>query len=137
MTLLEFDVPAPLGRQAKTIPFLGLNDYISAERSSGVYAASLKRKYTNHVAQYARLAANLQGWVQPSCKVYVTTCYHELNKRRDFDNIVAADKFVLDGLVQAGVIKNDSQKWLAEPPKHKVDVDPKRVGVTVIIETEN
>lgn len=138
MPSLKFFVPAPLGPHAKLIPFLALNDYIAAERQSTYHRASqLKKQYTEQVAQYAAYNANLQGWVKPSRKVQVTTIYHELNHRRDFDNVCAADKFVMDGLVQAGVIANDSQKWLVAPNIHPAFVyDSKCAGVTVIVETE-
>ena len=34
----------------------------------------------------------------------------EENKRRDFDNICFAKKFILDALVKAGILKDDNRK---------------------------
>jgi Holliday junction resolvase RusA-like endonuclease len=37
----------------------------------------------------------------------------ERNRRRDIDNVAFAKKFVLDGLVAAGVIGNDTPQYVA------------------------
>jgi hypothetical protein len=50
------------------------------------------------------------------------------NRRRDFNNIEASQKFILDGLIESGVIPSDSQKCLMpgtysyHPPKEGVSV---------------
>jgi len=64
----------------------------------------------------------------------ITFIWHHPNKRKDFDNVEFSQKFVRDGLVQAGIIKNDN--WTCLPPMtlHKHDVMPDKPGVTVIIE---
>ena len=40
--------------------------------------------------------------------------YHEPDRRRDVDNIYSANKFILDALRKAGIIKNDSQKYVKD-----------------------
>ena len=54
------------------------------------------------------------------------------NKRKDKDNIMAGTKFILDGLVAAGVIKNDGWKEIGDiSHKFKVDKDNPRVEVKI------
>ena len=38
--------------------------------------------------------------------------YHEKSKRRDADNIASAKKFILDALVEMGVLPDDSRKYV-------------------------
>lgn len=54
------------------------------------------------------------------------------NKRKDKDNIAAGIKFILDGLVKAGVIKNDGWKEINNfSHKFKVDKDNPRVEIEI------
>lgn len=82
----------------------GLNDYIRANRSSPVVGNSMKRHYTRLVAQAAAGLVPVRG----KCDIRFT--WVEPNMRRDKDNIRFAAKFILDGLKEAGVIKDDGWK---------------------------
>ena len=84
---------------------VGLNEYTRACRSHWSRGARLKRQQTELVAWYAR-AAGAHGHEGP---VEVTCEWHERDARRDLDNVSFAAKFVLDGLVMAGVIAGDDQ----------------------------
>lgn len=55
----------------------------------------------------------------------------KITRKRDPDNISAGEKFVLDGLVRAGVIANDTMAEVASL-RHSFDVGP-LVGVEVTI----
>lgn len=44
----------------------------------------------------------------------VRVVWFEQNARRDLDNVRTGMKFVLDGLQKAGVIPNDSQKYVLD-----------------------
>lgn len=68
--------------------------------------------------------------IDKPCIVYVT--YHEPNSKRDVDNIYSANKFILDALRKAGIIKNDSQKYVRDV-KDSYIVDGK-AQVDIIIE---
>lgn len=59
--------------------------------------------------------------------------WHEADQKRDFDNIMFAQKFVLDSLVQKGVLPDDG--W-AEITKieHRVVLDAANPGVSVTME---
>ena len=88
--------------------FPSLNDYISAERKNRHIAAKIKRDETQRVAD---LAANsdIPTFNMP---VKIEFCWVEKNSRRDCDNVAFAKKFILDGLVKAGVLKGDSRKYV-------------------------
>lgn len=54
------------------------------------------------------------------------------NRRKDKDNIMAGTKFILDGLVAAGVIENDGWKQIGDiSHKFKVDKHNPRVEVEI------
>jgi hypothetical protein len=86
-------------------PLPGMNETIDAAKSGrgkGNAYARLKRSWTGTVCLLAR-AARL-----PKCnRVRMRFLWWEPNRRRDPDNIAAARKYVLDGLVLAGVLPND------------------------------
>ena len=92
--------------------FPGLNELIGANRSHWQKGAEMKKTYT----MIARVAAkrNLKPVVKP---VMIGWKWYEpvssKNTRdRDPDNITSAKKFVLDGLVEAGILPDDNQKWI-------------------------
>tara|TARA_R110000824_G_scaffold8358_3_gene37798 strand:+ start:681 stop:1145 length:465 start_codon:yes stop_codon:yes gene_type:complete len=83
----------------------GQNEMIKAAkigRRGGAYSSE-KKKLTTSVALMA-LSAGLTP-VEGRC--FVRFLWHEPNKRRDYDNIRAGAKYILDGLVQAGIIQDD------------------------------
>ena len=83
-----------------------LNDYIRAERANRYKAAAVKKSETARV----RAAALEQRAPRFDRPVTVRTTFYEPDMRRDADNVGFARKFVLDGLVAAGVIKDDSRR---------------------------
>ena len=85
-----------------------LNDYIRAERGSMYAANAMKRECTDAAAWAAR-AARMPRFKMP---VTVRFTWVERNRRRDIDNVAFAKKFVLDGLVAAGVIGNDTPQYV-------------------------
>lgn len=108
--------------------FPSLNDYIAAERKNRHIAAKMKREETKRVAD---IAANLD---MPTFEkpVHVYFAWVEPNRRRDIDNIAFAHKFILDGLVDAGVLKGDSQKYVTGfVDRFRVDKDNPHVSVLI------
>lgn len=54
------------------------------------------------------------------------------DRRKDKDNIMAGTKFILDGLVVAGIIENDGWKQIGDiSHKFEVDKDNPRIEVTI------
>ena len=117
-------------RASMTIPgrFPGLNDYIAANNRFRLESAAMKRKHTDRVCELAQLA-DMPIFRNP---VFVVIDWVEPNRRRDPDNVRFGVKFILDGLVKAGVLQNDSQRWiLGIEDRYFVDHDRPRVQVTI------
>ena len=82
----------------------GLNEIITANRSSKYEAAKQKKDVEGMIGWYIR--EQLKG-VKIDKPVKLTHWFYEPSKRRDKDNIVAGKKFIWDSLVRCGVLKND------------------------------
>lgn len=86
-----------------------LNKYIKALNSSRWGGNNIKQEETHRVATEARLAR-----LQPvqEYPVKITYRWYSKDERKDTDNVAFAKKFVNDGLVAAGVLANDSRKYV-------------------------
>ena len=86
--------------------FTTLNKYIQKERTNKYIASKIKRDETYiayiHLCQYDP--------IETPCKLKFT--WHVVNKRTDLDNWGFCKKFVLDGMVKAGIIPDDSMKYI-------------------------
>jgi Holliday junction resolvase RusA-like endonuclease len=87
----------------------------------------MKQEHTNKVAWIAKTDIKKEfkkidiviRWVCP-------------NRKKDKDNIMAGTKFILDGLVLAGIIKNDGWKQVGDiDHRWAVDKDNPRVEVSI------
>jgi Holliday junction resolvase RusA-like endonuclease len=82
-----------------------LNDYINTERTNRFKAAQIKKKATQN-AFYACIESGLKL----EDALYDLSVYWIVaNNRRDADNIYFGIKFILDGVVKAGVLKGDGR----------------------------
>ena len=106
--------------------FPTLNQYISAERSSKFRAADLKKVFTQ-VTQYSVEGEDPVDLRFPCCASFV---WYRANLMTDLDNISFGQKFVLDGLVNAGIIPDDNLKHIIEI-RHKVVLRPDNTGVEI------
>ena len=93
-------------------PLPGMNELIKAAkgyRGRGIGYANLKRKWTDTVALLARAAK-----LPRLDRVAISFEWHERTKRHNPDNIAAGGhKVILDGLVKAGVLRNDGWSEIA------------------------
>ena len=87
----------------------GLNEVTEANRSHWAKGANLKKTETQKVVLAAQ--QQLKG-VRITQPVMLEIVWYEKNKKRDIDNVASGVKFILDGLVAAGVLINDSQKYV-------------------------
>ena len=106
-----------------------LNDIIeAAKKGRGKYQpyAIMKEQYTSDI-----------GWLAKKLPAYervdITITWYEPNLRRDPDNIMAGQKFILDGLVAGGVIKDDSQRYI-NSISHQFEVDRENPRVEINVE---
>lgn len=85
-----------------------LNEYIEHERTNKYLAAQIKKATTNRI----------KWWTMEQTRQKLTGM-HDLvliwqrnNKIHDADNIYAGIKFLLDGIVAAGIIADDGRKHI-------------------------
>lgn len=106
-----------------------LNTYINAERSNRFIASKIKREETEYVAFCAKVSL-LEPTDRPVYMLYKWFCK---NKRKDKSNIAFARKFIEDGLVEAGILKNDGWNDIEGfQDKFFIDADRPRVEVFIV-----
>lgn len=87
----------------------------------------LKKKHQRFICFAIR-----QAKIQPMEYASISIEWHEPDQRRDIDNVMFGQKFVLDALVQMKILKNDG--WAqVEKIEHRVVFDPSRPGVVVTL----
>lgn len=112
-----------------------LNDYTRACRTNRYAGAKMKTDNEAIISLYIKMQLN--GLHFPG-RVILDFKWFEPNRRRDPDNICFAHKFVFDALVNNGVIKGDSQKYIAGfTDEFFVDKEFPRVEVTIKAVEEN
>ena len=62
-------------------------------------------------------------------KVTISITWHEKTKKRDVDNIQSAKKFILDAMVEQGILIDDKRKYVAQIYDTVVDDDEDYVEV--------
>ncbi len=108
--------------------FPSLNEVISVSKTHWSHYAKMKKQLTTSVALQAR-AAKLKPVTKP---VRVSCHWYEKSRRRDVDNISHGCKYLLDGLVEAGVLEDDSQRHVPHLEHHfDFDRDNPRVRITI------
>jgi len=104
-----------------------LNEMLKAAKDSPHKYAKYKRDYTRDCALSAI------GYPQFPGKVWLAFTWFVRTLRRDpADNTPAAAKFVLDGFVHAGILKDDSGFVIQPPVVHFWQI-AKNEGVIVVI----
>lgn len=96
------------------------------------FTQAKRRKAFKRQIQLWILYARVPKFVDP---VKVHFKWMEKDKRRDYDNIMAGSKLILDALVKQERIVNDSQRWLM-PPTHSFEVDKTNPRIEVTITSE-
>ena len=110
-----------------------LNEIIDKSKSHYMQYAKMKKSATNRVAWACNQLETIDKVTLNSIELDIT--YYYKNRRKDPDNIAAAKKFILDGLVKAGIIKNDgwkevkgwSEKWERDKDNPRIEVEIKEV----------
>lgn len=108
----------------------GLNEYTRDNRANK-YQGSNSKKINQQTAKIAIYKAKLKK--VDKYPIQLKIAWYEPNKRRDIDNITFATKFILDALVETGIIENDSQKYV-NSISHRVRIDKNNPRIEVEIE---
>lgn len=106
----------------------GLNEYIAAIARNRYAGGAIKREQTELV-MWACRGQQLEVRTKP---VFISFHWYMKNKKKDIDNVAFAKKFILDGLVVAGILYDDSQEWVKGFEDH-FSIDPKRPRVEVVL----
>lgn len=115
-------------------PLPSLNDLIDAAKGSGGRGkayAKLKKQWCETVWAYA-LQARIHKPGPFARPVFLTFLWVERDTARDKDNIAAAKKFLIDGLVLARVLQDDTWGWV-QGFSDDFSVDPRRPGCLITI----
>jgi Holliday junction resolvase RusA-like endonuclease len=83
-----------------------LNTEISNAKKHWSYYSKTKKRYTTDIAWQCK------GFGKVKTPCYIDFHWIVKNKRKDPDNIAFAKKYILDGLVEAQIIPNDSLKYI-------------------------
>ena len=117
------------GDTSVTLRYVGklpsANDLIQFNRVNRFHGASLKKRYTEELADSFRSQTRRKFFGHVTC----TVNFYESSMRRDDDNVISACKYILDGLVHAGIIVDDSPKYCHVKPERwqsKLIIDGKK-----------
>ena len=86
---------------------MGVNEYTKYNRTNKYAGAEAKKKEQQYIINCIKQQL---GNIKIDKPVIGHFTWIEENKRRDLDNICFAKKFILDALVQAGVLRDDNRK---------------------------
>lgn len=86
--------------------FPSFNEYVNACRDSRYTGAQMKKQVQNDIGYFIKKLPKINKPVK------VRFIWIEENKRRDLDNICYAKKFILDSLVECGILKDDNRKMV-------------------------
>jgi len=121
------------GRFPSLNEFLGLifaeQEKTRSRYTPGEIANFVKKKYENIVIQSA-MVANVKPMVE---KCSVVTIWYEPNAMRDEDNVIFGKKLIMDGLKQAGIIKDDRRKFVGNGWADNVFIDKKNPRIEVYL----
>lgn len=106
----------------------GLNEIIALSKKHWASYANEKRDLTQDIALLAKSQIK-----KKYTKIDLSFTWYCKNKRRDKDNIIAGQKFIIDALVEAGVIENDGWEQIGNI-SHSFEVNKENPRVEVIIE---
>lgn len=106
-----------------------LNTYIKALNNHYLAGNKIKKEETEWV-YYEAKRQKAKPWMEYPIKI--TCTWYSKDERKDIDNVAFAKKFILDGLVLAGVIEDDSRKFVrALGDVFYVDKDNPRVEIEI------
>lgn len=112
---------------------MDLNKYVNSQRANRYGGNKDKRQQTNLCSMYIKRAMK-NGLVISDEELPLTISFKwvQPNKRKDPDNIAFSRKFILDGMVESGLLKNDGWNEIKEfHDTFEVDKDNPRVEISI------
>lgn len=91
-----------------------MNDIIQVARQHKFAANAQKKKWGGITQKAIEKERNGEDISFVDCEPYIHFSWMFSNKKRDRDNIEAARKFILDGMISAGLLKDDSFDAIAD-----------------------
>ncbi len=110
-------------------PLPTLNEMIRTARGNKYAAAAQKKKYTDLVASEIMVQTYPTHYQFDAISLDIT--WIETKKKRDPDNVFAAVKFILDGMVAADIINDDDRDHVASITNRIAVSDSRGVAVMV------
>jgi Holliday junction resolvase RusA-like endonuclease len=111
-----------------TLP--GLNDFIAKSTYNRFAYGAFKKQWTETCAWSAK--AHKLSLIKNPVKILIH--WFERNKKRDLDNVSGGGtKVILDGLVLAGILQNDTRQWVKGFEHVFPDPDPLNPRVEVCL----
>ena len=108
-----------------------MNEIIGAARNNRFGSASQKKSQMQIVTD-AIIADEVFRKLRFEKKVNIYVSFIEKSSRRDIDNITSANKFILDSIVNYGILIDDSQKYVTKIVSEVfVDKENPRIEVTL------
>lgn len=113
--------------------FPNLNDYINRERANRFAGAKMKKDWTRVAEAASTLALEMNDKYDGFFPATIYITVFEPDNRRDVDNVSAfVNKVCLDGMVKAGVIPDDSRRYVKKIVNEVITVKNKEeVGVEI------
>lgn len=84
-----------------------LNTYINGERRNRFIGAKIKKENTENVMWQVGGSEKITNY-----PIKIDFHWYTKDLKKDPDNISFAKKFILDGLVEKGVLENDTRKFI-------------------------
>lgn len=105
-----------------------MNEIIALSKKHWASYANEKRDLTKDIALLAKSQIK-----KKYKKIDLSFQWFCKDKRRDKDNIIAGQKFIIDALVMAGVIENDGWEQIGNI-SHSFEIDKENPRVEIFIE---
>ena len=107
-----------------------LNEIIASSKSHFGAYSTMKKKHTNNLNWFINRDIDCDVCIDNPANI--TIAWFAKNKRKDPDNIAAGKKFILDALVQSGIMKNDTWGYVNSlSDRFYIDKDNPRIEVMI------
>lgn len=112
------------------LPLMTLNEYTNEQRRNRYIGNKAKQRCTDKCRIYAVKA--MREGLKANVPLVIEFNWYCANKKQDPDNIAFQQKFILDGMVKAGLIENDGWKQISKLVHH-FEVDKNNPRVEIIL----